>query len=61
MKTYAVIENNKVVNVIVGVEASVLKANPKKYIETTEGWDFSNGIDGGSFFVNPEAEVTVTP
>jgi hypothetical protein len=52
-KTYAVIENNKVVNVIVGVEEEVLAANPDKYIETTNGWDFNNGIDGASFFTKP--------
>ena len=56
-RTYAVIENNKVVNVIVGVEEEVLVANPDKYIETTNGWDFDNGIDGGSFFIKPVPEI----
>ena len=50
MKVYAVIENGKVVNVIVGVEAKVLKANPDKYIEYTDGWVYPEGIDGGDFF-----------
>lgn len=53
MKKYAVIENNKVVNVVVGVEPEVLAANPDKYIDYTDGWDFDNGIDGGDFFPLP--------
>jgi hypothetical protein len=49
MKKFAVVENNKVVNIIVGVEDEA--ANPDKYIEYTDGnWDFNNGIDGGDFF-----------
>jgi hypothetical protein len=50
MKTFAVIENNKVVNVIVGVEPEVVAANPTKYVEyTTEnpagiGWTY-DGIN----------------
>lgn len=58
MRTFAVIENNKVVNIIVGVEPEVLAANPDKYIEYTDGWDYSNGIDGGDFFPVPTPEVT---
>lgn len=50
MRVYAVIENNKVVNIIVGVEAKVLKANPDKYIDYTDGWLYPEGIDGGDFF-----------
>ena len=60
MRTYAVIENNKVVNIIVGVEPEVLKANPDKYIDYTDGWDFSNGIDGDQFFI-PPVKVEVKP
>jgi hypothetical protein len=56
MRTFAVIENNKVVNIIVGVEDEVLAANPDKYIEYTNGWDYNNGIDGGDFFPAPVAE-----
>lgn len=58
-KTYAVIENNKVVNVIVGIEEEVLAANPDKYIETTNGWDFDNGIDANGFFIKhiPDVEI----
>lgn len=50
MKLFAVIEDNKVVNIIVGVEDKVLKKNPDKYIEYTDGWLYPEGIDGGDFF-----------
>lgn len=50
MKLFAVVENNKVVNVIVGVEDEVLAANPDKYIEYTNGWNYPADIDGGDFF-----------
>lgn len=53
MKKFAVIENNKVVNIVVGVEDEVVAANPGKYIEYTNGWDYNNGIDGGDFFPVP--------
>jgi len=57
MKKFAVIENNKVVNIIVGVEDEVVAAHPGKYIEYTDGnWDHSNGIDGGDFFPVPVTE-----
>ena len=52
-KLFAVVENNKVVNIIVGVEDEVVAANPGKYIEYTNGWDYNNGIDGGVFFPVP--------
>lgn len=56
MRLFAVIENNKVINIIVGVEDEVVAANPGKYIEYTNGWDYNNGIDGGDFFPLPESE-----
>ena len=56
MRTFAVIENNKVVNIIVGVEDEVVAANPSKYIDYTDGWDYDNGIDGGDFFPAPVTE-----
>jgi hypothetical protein len=52
-KVFAVIENNTVVNVVVGVDEEELAANPNKYIEYTNGWDYNNGIDGGVFFPTP--------
>ena len=50
MKLFAVVENNKVVNIVIGVEDEVVAANPDKYIDYTNGWDYNNGIDGGNFF-----------
>jgi hypothetical protein len=52
-KVFAVIENNTVVNVVVGVDEKELAANPNKYIEYTNGWDYNNGIDSGVFFPTP--------
>ena len=52
-RVFAVIEDNKVVNIIVGVEPEVVAANPSKYIDYTDGWDYSNGIDGGKYFPVP--------
>jgi hypothetical protein len=49
-RKFAVIENNTVVNVVVGIEDEVVAANPGKYIEYTDGWDYENGIDGNGFF-----------
>lgn len=63
-RKFAVIENKKVINIIVGVEDEVVEANPGKYIEYTDGnWDFSNGIDSGDFFIKPEPiiEAVVEP
>lgn len=57
MRTYAVIEDGKVVNIIVGVEAKVLKANPDKYIDYTDGWLYPEGIDGGEFFPNEATPI----
>lgn len=54
MRTFAVIENNKVTNIIVGVEPEVVAANPGKYIEYTDGWNYPEGIDGGVYFPVPE-------
>lgn len=55
-KTFAVIEDNKVINVIVNVEDEVVAANSKKYIDCTNGWDYENGIDGSNFFPKPATE-----
>ena len=55
-KLFAVIENNKVINIIIGVEDEVVAANPDKYIDYTNGWDYNNGIDGGTFFQLPITE-----
>ena len=55
-KLFAVIKDSKVVNILVGVEDEVVAANPGKYIEYTNGWDYDNGIDGGVFFPLPVVE-----
>jgi hypothetical protein len=54
-RKFAVIENNKVVNIIINIEDEVVAANPEMYIEYTDGWDFDNGIDGGDFFIKQES------
>jgi hypothetical protein len=57
MKTFAVIENGIVINVIVGVEPEVVEANPGLYVEYTEdkpagiGW-----IYDGKNFIDPRLE-----
>ena len=55
-RKFAVIEDNKVVNVVVGVEEKIVAANPNKYFEYTNGWDYNNGIDGKDFFPLPVVE-----
>jgi hypothetical protein len=57
VKKYAVIENNKVVNILIGVDPEVIEANPEIYIDYTDGWDYENGIDGGDFFPIPVIEI----
>jgi hypothetical protein len=60
-RNFAVIENNKVVNIVVGVENEVVAANPDKYIDYTDGWDFDNGINTNGFFHKPIVdEITTT-
>ena len=56
-RLFAVIENNEVINVLVGVDEDVILANPGKYIEYTNGWDYNNGIDGKAFFPIPSVEL----
>lgn len=56
MKKYAVIENNKVVNVLIGVDPDLIEANPEMYLDYTDGWDYNNDIDGGNFFPLPTIE-----
>lgn len=57
MRTFAIIEKNKVINIIVGVEPEIVEANPDKFIDYTDGWDYDNKIDGGQFFPKPETLV----
>ena len=57
MRTFAVIENGLVVNIIVGVENKVVAANSDKFVEYTEesptgiGWSYD-----GSVFTAPVVE-----
>ena len=53
MKTYAVVENNVVVNIIVGVEPEKVAANPDYYVEYGETKTLPSYIDGGAFFPKP--------
>jgi len=61
MKTFAVVENNTVINIIVGVEDEVVAANPTKYVEYTKenpagiGWTF----DGTNFIAPIEPEKVI--
>lgn len=57
MKKFAVIEDNKIVNVILGVEDEVVAANPGKYIDVTNGWDFNSPINPEPFFPRPKSET----
>lgn len=60
-KLFAVIENNKVVNIVVGLEDEVVANNPDKYIDYTNGWDFENGIDTNGYFPKPIIETKLKP
>jgi len=53
-RKFAVIEDNKVVNIIVGVEAEVVAANPDKYVEYTNGWVCPAGVDDSALFSKQE-------
>ena len=52
---YTIIKDNKVINIVVDVDAEDMKNNPDKYIDYTDGWDYSNGVDGGDFFPHEAA------
>lgn len=56
-RLFAVIENNKVVNIIVGVEDEVVAANPTMYVEYTNGWVCPTGVDDSAFFPKPVVET----
>jgi hypothetical protein len=57
-RKFAVIEDNKVTNVIVGVEDEVVAANPTKYVEYTDGWVCPAGVDDSAFFPKPVDPAT---
>ena len=50
-KNYLVVEDNKIVNIIVGVEPETIKANPGKYIEyDRNNLDLPTDLDLNGFF-----------
>jgi hypothetical protein len=54
---YAVIKNNKVVNVIVADNKEIAEeVTGLTCIDVTDGWDYNNGIDGDIFFPAPTVE-----
>lgn len=63
MKTFAVIENDVVVNIIVGVEDEVVAANPTRYVEYTESNPARIGDDyiNGEFIPQPQPEIEQPP
>ena len=63
MKTFAVIENDVVVNIIVGVEDDVVAANPTRYVEYTESNPARIGDDyiNGEFIPQPQPEIELPP
>jgi hypothetical protein len=57
MPNYAVIENNKVSNIIVADSKEIAEeVTGLSCIDVTDGWDYGNGIDGGDFFPAPAKE-----
>ena len=60
-RKFAVIENNKVINIVVGVDDEVIAADSERYLEYTNGWNYDSGIDGGVFFPTPIVYVEETP
>jgi hypothetical protein len=57
---YAVIEDNKVINLIVADNKEIAEeVTGLTCIDTTDGWDYDSGIDGGVFFPKPEEFVEV--
>ena len=63
MKTFAVIENNAVVNIIIGVEDDVVTTNPNLYVEYTKLNPANIGDDyiNGEFIKPPQPEIELPP
>jgi len=49
-RKFAVIEDSKVINIIVDPGQEEIDNNPGKYTEYTDGWNYPEGIDGTKFF-----------
>ena len=57
---FAVIEDNKIVNLIVADSLETAEeVTGKQCIDCTNGWDYDNGIDYGDFFYISEGTPTV--
>jgi len=60
-KLFAVIENNKVVNIITAntlEDAQLVIPTNHTVIEYTDGWTYPEGIDGGDYFPVPKIEIS---
>jgi hypothetical protein len=56
-KQFAVIEDNKVVNVILANSLETAEEiTALSCIDVTDGWNHNSGIDGGVFFPTPAVE-----
>jgi hypothetical protein len=54
---YAVIKDNKVVNIIVADNKEIAEeVTNLTCLDVTDGWDYNNTIDGGDFFPAPVTE-----
>jgi hypothetical protein len=62
-KTFAVLEGNLVVNIIVGVEPEVVAANPSVYVEYSDtnpagiGWSYDQATGLFSAPIEPTPEI----
>jgi hypothetical protein len=57
MFNFAAIKDNKVVNVILADTKEIAESlTGLTCIDTTDGWDYNNGIDGGVFYPAPVTE-----
>lgn len=54
---FAVIENNKIINIIIAESLAVAEeVTGKQCVDFTSGWDYTNGIDYTGFFSDPVEE-----
>lgn len=60
-KRYAVIENKKVVNVVINVDENELSNNPEKYFEITNNEKLPKDIDGNNFIAVTELPLKPYP
>jgi hypothetical protein len=57
MNQYAIIDNNKIINLIVAEDISLAeKMTGMQCIDVTNGWDHDSTIDAGIFFPTPIPE-----